>query len=284
MAKAALKPTRRVYTPHKAGLPPLGDYFGELWRRFDFAKELSETNMRAANTNTVLGQAWLIINPLLLAAVYFILIFVIGGGGIASFPQITGGLFLYFFMSGVVTACATSVTNAGALILNMNFPKYLLIISNLYLALRRFVPTLVVYAIIHIAAGKPITWHLLWVPVVIFLMSLFAAGLGSMVATWHVYFRDTAQFLPYFIRIWMYLTPVLYSAEFFLERIDGHWIGDVAQVVNPLFGIFGMWGDALNGTPMQLKYLGLALAWSLGIFLVGSFYFISRERDFAVRL
>lgn len=284
MAKEAVKSTRRVYSPHKAGLPPLGDYFGELWRRFDFAKELSDTNMRAANTNTVLGQAWLVINPLLLAAVYFLLIFVIGGGHNADFAQITSGLFLYFFMSGMVTASATSVTNAGSLILNMNFPKYLLIVSNLYLALRRFVPVLIVYAFIHVISRKPITVHLLWLPVVILLISLFAAGLGALVATWHVYFRDTAQFLPYFIRIWMYLTPVLYSAEQFLERVDGHWIGDVAQVANPLFGLFGMWADALNGVPQQPTLIALAVGWSLVMFFGGSLYFISRERDFAVRL
>lgn len=284
MAKVAEKPTRRVYTPHKAGLPPLGDYFGELWRRLDFAKELSDTNMRAANTNTVLGQAWLVVNPLLLAVVYYLLIVIVGRGQGADFGQITGGLFLYFFMSGVVTACATSVTNAGSLILNMNFPKYLLILSNLYLALRRFIPTLVVYAIIHVAYQKPITWHLLWVPVVIVLMSLFAAGLGAMTATWHVYFRDTAQFLPYFIRIWMYISPVLYSAEFFLEHFGDRTIGQVAQYVNPLFGLFGVWSDALNGNPVQGNFIALAVGWSLGVFLIGSIYFISRERDFAVRL
>lgn len=284
MAKAALKPTRRVYTPHKAGLPPLGDYFGEVRRRYDFARELSATNMRAANTNTVLGQAWLVINPLLLALVYYLLIFVIGGSHNADFAQITSGLFLFFFMSGVVTACATSVTNAGSLILNMNFPKYLLIISNLQLALRRFIPTLVVYAIIHVVRGKPITVHLLWVPVVIALMGLFAAGLGSIMATWHVYFRDTAQFLPYFIRIWLYLSPVLYSAEQFLERMGDHWVGDVAQVANPLFGIFAVWADALNGVAVQGRFIGLAVGWTLVVFLLGSIYFISRERDFAVRL
>ena len=67
----------RVYTPHKAGLPDLREYFTELWKRRDFAKELSDTNMRASNTNTVLGQLWLVLNPLMLAGVYYLLIFII---------------------------------------------------------------------------------------------------------------------------------------------------------------------------------------------------------------
>lgn len=276
----------RVYTPHKAGLPNLREYFSEVLKRLDFARELSDTNMRAGNTNTVLGQAWLIINPLLLAAVYFLLIMVISGrggsGGMDTFAGIAGGLFLYFLMSGAVQSCATSVTNAGSLILNMNFPKQLLIISNVYLALRRFVPTMLVYLVIHALSGRAWTWHMLWIPFVVLLIALFSVGLGSIIATWHVYFRDTAQFLPYFIRIWMYLSPVLFTAEMFIERV-GPTIGQFANL-NPLFSILGIWGDVLGGHAPQLEYVLIGSAWAVGLFIVGVLYFISRERDFAVRL
>ena len=71
---------RHVYEPHRAGLPPLVPYFRELWRRRTFAFELSRTSMHAANTDTVFGQAWLVINPLLLSGVYYILVDIIGGG------------------------------------------------------------------------------------------------------------------------------------------------------------------------------------------------------------
>lgn len=281
---ADTKSTVRVYTPHKAGLPNLVEYFREVANRLDFAREMSNTNMRASNTNTVLGQAWLVINPLLLASVYYLLIVVIGGRGVAAdFAGITSGLFLYFLMSGAVQSCATSVTNAGSLILNMNFPKQLLIFSHVYLALRRFVPTLAVYFVIHLVWGKPWTWHMLWIPFVVLLIALFSVGLGSIIATWHVYFRDTAQFLPYFIRIWMYLSPVLYTAETFLESSVGQLVGNFVQI-NPLFSILGIWGDILNGHAPQWQFIAIGSAWAVGFFVVGVLYFISREREFAVRL
>ncbi len=279
-----LSPVTHVYTPHKAGLPNLKEYFSELWRRRDFARELSDTNMRASNTNTVLGQLWLVLNPLMLAGVYYLLIFIIAGNKNADFGQITSGLFLFFFISGVIQSCATSVTNAGSLILNMNFPKSLLIMSNLYLSLRRFAPTMLVYGIIHILTRGVWTFQLLWLPVVVLLASLIASGVGAIVATWHVYFRDTAQFLPYIIRVWLYLSPVLYSADFFLDKFGNHPLGQFAQYINPLFGPLGMWSDALNGRPIAWSYLGLAAAWAVVLFVGGLFYFISRERDFAVRL
>ncbi|NHB85160.1 hypothetical protein G7085_12470 [Tessaracoccus sp. HDW20] len=155
-----------VYTPHKAGLPRMREYFGDLWRRRDFAMELAHTNMRAANTNTVLGQLWLVVNPLLLAGVYYLLVVVLSGanGKNADFPQIAGGLFLFFLITGIVQSCATSVTNSGSLVLNMSFPKLLLILSNTYLAVRRYLPTLLVYLVIHLFYQRPITWSLLWIP------------------------------------------------------------------------------------------------------------------------
>ncbi len=279
----------RIYKPHKAGLPRMGEYFAELWRRRDFAIELSHTNMRATNTNTFLGQAWLVINPLLLAAVYFLLVVVLSGNkaSLANFPQITSGLFLFFYVTGAMTSCATSVTNAGGLVLNMNFPKMLLIFSNVYMAFRRFLPTLGVYLVIHIAflsQGTVFSWQMLWLPAIILLATMLAIGLGSLVATWHVYFRDTAQFLPYFIRIWLYLSPVLYTAEYFLGTSLGKVVGPLMERANPMFALLGIWSDALHGEPMNWAYLGIATAWALGMAVVGSLYFMSRERDFAVRL
>ena len=275
----------RIYTPHKAGLPNMREYFKELWRRRDFALELSRTNMRAANTNTVLGQAWLVINPLLLAAVYYLLVVVIRGpnGGEVDFPQIASGLFLFFYLTGSITACATSITNAGSLILNMNFPKMLLIFSNVYLAFRRFLPTLVVYAVIHIYYRVPWTLQLLWIPVVIFSVTIMAMGIGALVSTWHVYFRDTSQFLPYFIRLWLYASPVLYSAEEFLTSTIGRRLGSFSPA-NPMFAPLGVWSDALHGVQPPWLYVGIMFAWAFGLLIVGVLYFISREREFAVRL
>ncbi len=69
-----------VYEPHKAGLPPLKEYFKELWRRREFAIEMSRATLRAQNSDTVFGVLWNVLNPLLLAAVYYVLVVVLSGG------------------------------------------------------------------------------------------------------------------------------------------------------------------------------------------------------------
>lgn len=282
---SAPKQERRVYKPHKAGLPHLPSYFAELWHRRDFAMELARTNLRASNTNTALGQLWLVMNPLLLAGVYFLLVSVLrgGSGGGDVFPKIAAGLFLFFYASGTIQSCATSVTNAGSLILNMNFPKMLLIFSNVYLNFRRFIPTFGVYVVIHIIWQLPWSWYMLLLPVAVLLATLVSIGLGAIMATSQVYFRDTSQFLPYFIRIWLYLSPVLYTAEEFLTGPIGSRVGELIQV-NPMFAVLGIWADALHGILSPWHYFAIALVWSFGLTIGGVLFFISREREFAVRL
>ena len=65
-------------------MPPLIPYFRELWRRREFAFELSRTDLRAQHFNTVFGQLWLVLNPLLLACVYFVLVDILPGHSTTS--------------------------------------------------------------------------------------------------------------------------------------------------------------------------------------------------------
>jgi teichoic acid transport system permease protein len=270
-----------VYEPHRIGLPKLRPYVRELWRRRSFATELAHTKMDAANTETVLGQLWLILNPLLLAFVYYLLVTVInpGKGGIDYLAHITAGLFAFYFVSTSLTTGANAVLSSGRLIMNTPFPKMLLTGSSTYTALRRFLPTLVVYFAIHLMADRPVGPVLLLLVPIFALLTLFALGLANVLATLQVYFRDTASFLPYIVRIWLYVSPVLLTAEDIRHKFRG------LHVLNPLYSLLGAWTDVLDEAKVPGAGLWLqAVAWSVGMFLVGSVLFMSRERDFAVRI
>src|SRR5919205_10118 len=102
--------TRHIYEPHRVGLPKLGPYLRELWRRREFAVELSRTKLRSQHFNTVFGQLWLVLNPLLLGLVYFILVDILQSGtrGGAFFAHLLAGIFAYYFVSGAVREAAKS--------------------------------------------------------------------------------------------------------------------------------------------------------------------------------
>jgi len=277
-------PSVHVYEPHKVGLPALRPYFKALWQRREFAAEMSRTNIRAANTNTFFGQIWLVLNPLLLAAVYYLLVDIIAGGGAKvgageRFAHMCGGLFAFYYFSGAMTAGAASVVGGGKLLMNQSFPRMLLPLSAVRTAFFRFLPTLVVYLVIHLLMGQPLKWPMLLAPAFLIMLTVFAAGMGMIFAALQVYFRDTTSFLPYFVRIWLYMSPVLWFAEQAPPKFKGF------IQYNPLYSLLGGWTDLLvkGHIPNHKLWLGAGF-WAILAFVVGSLFFMSREREFVVRL
>ena len=270
-----------VYEPHKVGLPPLGPYLRQLWRRREFAFELARSDLRSKHFNTALGQLWLILNPLLLGLVLFALVQIIGrrGGTAVGFAYLLLALFAFRLVSTSINQGARSVVGGGRLILNTAFPRTLLPLSSVLTCFMLFLPTLGVYAIVHLIAGLPVTPQILWAIPIIGAMVVFAAGGAMLVAAVQVYFRDLTSFLRYFLRIWLYVSPVLWIPAQVPEKYKP------LLYANPLYPPLTALSDAVNlGVTPRTNLLLLSFAWAVGALVVGSLFFISREREFAVRL
>lgn len=284
LTRTAGDPDVQVYEPHRVGLPKLGPYARDLWSRRQFAAELSRATMRAAHSTTFFGQLWLVINPLLLAAVYYVLVNILSNRSGGDFlVHLVGGLFFFYFVSGCITTGAASVTSSGKLVSTMAFPRLLMPLSAVRTAFFRFLPTLIVYFVIHGVVGAPWSPTMLLAGVFLLYGLVFGAGIGAFLAALQVYFRDTASFLPYFVRLWLYLSPVLWYPEDVATRL-GETGARFAQL-NPLYSIVGGWSDLLVRSEMPSTGTWIAgAAWAVGAAVVGSLFFMSRERDFAVRL
>jgi teichoic acid transport system permease protein len=272
---------RHVYEPHKIGLPPVIPYVRELWRRREFAREMSRTNLRAQHFNTIFGQLWLVLNPLLLAGVYFVLVDILRSGsrGTGFFAHLMAGLFAYYFVSDSIRLSVKSVTGGGRLILNTAFPRALLPLSSVLTSFLRFLPTTLIYVPVHLIAGLPVEPVLLWVIPLTGLLVVLASGAAMLVSSLQVYFRDLKNFLPYALRVWLYVSPVLYFAHEVPDRYD------FLLALNPLGGLLTAWSDVINqGHAPDASSLILAVGWAFGILLAGALFFMSREREFAVRL
>ena len=273
---------KHVFVPHSVGLPPLRSYVQELWRRREFAVELARTKLREQNFDTAFGQLWLVLNPLLMALVYFILVDILRASDSRNsefFAHLVAGLFLFQIVQNSMTVGVRSVTKGGRLILNSAFPRALLPLSAVITAFMRFLPTIVIYIPIHLASGLPVNANLLWCVPIVALFLLTASGLAMLVAAAQVYFRDLSNFLPYALRIWLYVSPVLYYTDEVPQRYK--WMLDI----NPLAGLLTAWSDVLNaGNPPEAAAMLQGAAWGIAIFVAAGLFFLSREREFAVRL
>ena len=243
---------------------------------------MARTAMRAQHLDTTFGRLWLLLNPLLLAGVYFILVDILRRGHHRPahlLEHLIACIFIYYFVSGSVRAGAKTVTKGGRLVLNTAFPRMLLPLSSVLEHFLRFLPTLGIFAIIIPITGLPVGVYTLTVIPLVLLFAGVAAGLSMFVATMQVYFRDLAQFLPYMLRIWLYLTPILYY--FNTVPHEYRWV----VWVNPIGALMVGWSDALiQGIVPSAKIFAAGAGWAIGLLIIGSLFFMSRERDFAVRL
>jgi teichoic acid transport system permease protein len=272
---------RHVYEPHTVGLPPIGQYIKEVWRRREFALELSRSKLRAQQFETVFGMLWLVLNPLLLAGVYFILIDIVRGGRRPPdfFAHLTACIFAYYLISQSIRDGVKSVVRGGKLILNSAFPRMLLPLSSVILAIKRFIPTAIVYIPIHIASGLPFGAHLLWTIPLLVLMIMLAFGMAMLAGAVQVYFRDLASFLPYLLRVMLYAAPVLYFASRVPDRYE------LLVDINPIGRMLNAWDNVIHfGVGPGVHNMVIATAWAVGSLVVGALFFMSREREFAVRI
>ena len=269
-----------VYEPFRAGMPPMRDYLRTLWGRRTFIAEFSRSELREKNYETVFGQLWLVLNPLLLSGVYFLLIYVIGGSSDANrFGHLTATLFLFYLISNSLTGGVKAITSGQRLILNTSFPRVMLPISATVIALFKFVPTLIVFAAIHLFIGLPYSWQMLWAIPIFLIAMLMGLGMSILISCVNVYFRDVSSMLPYLTRSLLYLSPILYEASSVSDEIKS------LQIANPLFYLLDSWSRVVVYAEAPTTF-GLlhSLIWALVIFIVGTYFFLSRERDFAVRL
>ncbi len=269
-----------VFEPFRSGLPPLGKYFRSLVARKGFITEYARSELRRQNFGSIFGQLWLIINPLLLSGVYFLLIVIIGGDGSSTrYGHLTAGLFAFYLITNSITSGTKSVTAGGRLILNSAFPRIMLPIASALVALIKFFPTLLVLFVFHFILDLPFTWEILWaIPLIIifFIFSIASAILASLI---NVYFRDAQNLIPYLTRSLLYLSPILYESSALKPSMA------FIKNINPLYPMLDSWSRVMvHGQAPLLREVLISLLWSLALLLLGTYLFLSREREFAVRI
>jgi ABC-type polysaccharide/polyol phosphate export permease len=282
---AATQPYRTptVYESTASGLPALRPYFAELRSRRRFIWHLARTDLKAEHYDSAIGQLWVILDPLLLAAVYFLLRTVVKpvGTGVnrnAIIAHLLWAVFVFTFVSNTMMAGARSLLNGRGLILNASFPRMVLPLVSVVKGIFDFLPTIFIYFVFALALGQPFGSALFMLPVILVIITVMTLGLCLLFAPAMVFFRDTVGFLPYITRIWLYVTPVLY----FVREIPPKLVPYLRW--NPLYPSYAALEQIFRAHWPSPTYVAAASAWALGFFFLGIITFLARERDFAVRL
>lgn len=271
----------QVFVPYRAGLPPLKPYFAAAWARRPLIEELARSTVRAENMDTWFGRVWNVLNPILLGLVYMMLVIILVRGGTVQYylAYLLSGLFLFDVVSKASSAGAVSIVNNASLVTKTALPRIVLPLANIRIAVSRYVPMIVVLLIVSLGSGVRPHWAWLACVPLFVLMIIFLSGFVFLMATMQVYFRDTRNFLSYFLRIWLFLSPVLWTVDYTPAFMKSF------VLLNPMYSIVGGFSNAfVYGQWPPMSYWVAASCWALGMITLGTYVFLSREREFAIRL
>jgi len=271
------------------GLTPIGQqpalrtYIAALWERRFFMVTFARSRIAAENAESRLGQVWQVLNPLLNAAVYYLVFGVILGAkkDIDNYTAfLITGVFIFAFTQRTIMSSSRSISGNLGLVRALHFPRAVLPFAKVIEETVKTGTSLVVLAVIVLATGEPLTWRWLLIAPLILLQLMFSAGVGLVFARLTVDVRDIAQFLPFALRIWMYLSGVMYSITVFAETRDAHPFIEWALRVNPAAVYIEITRSCLMAGPqtqVPLWTWALAVAWAVVLFPIGFIFFWRAE-------
>ncbi len=269
--------------PFKAGVPSLRQYFKDIAARKEFVLELSRAEREEEHLDTVFGQLWSVISPLLSAGIFYLFIFVVQGGhqGPVFFLHLVVGIFIFEFISTAAARGSNSIIRAGALINNTSFPRVLLPLTDVLTAFRVFVPAMFVFAVFQVFLQVPTSVAALQAIPAFILILLFTSGLAMFAAAAQVYFRDTQALMPFVLRLTMFISPVLY----FPEQAKALFDGRLLTLFNPVFCMVQIFSGSLTrGDTFDVWTWTIAILWAVISFVGGFWFLVSREGEFAARI
>ena len=186
---------------------------------WDLLRELAVREMKLRYKRSVLGIAWSLLNPLFQMLVFVFLSRRVLSLEIPNYPSFvfTGMLSWNWFQTAVI-ATTSAITGNRELIRHPGFPVAVLPVVTVTTNLIHFLLALPVPMIFLLAGGGRLTGAILMLPLVIMVQFVLILGLGYLVATVQVTFRDTQYLLGVFFSLLFYLTPVFYDASIVSSR------------------------------------------------------------------
>lgn len=288
--EAGLSAPRRAPASHRVhGPSALGDDLRRFW---SLTFTLARTEFKLRFYGSVLGYLWTLVRPLLLFGVLWVFFTKVGHVNSGTGPgeefygaQLLGSIVLFTFFAEATAGAVRSVVDRENLVRKIHFPRMVIPISVVLLALFNLGLNLIVVAIFAVSAGVHPMLSWLELPLILIALIVFAAGMAMLLAALFVHFRDIQPIWEVISQILFYASPVIISIETVLKAFHSpehsflmhHQYLLHVYMLNPLAVIFQQFRHAMvtNATPSAGEVLGSwtslfgALAIVVAIFVVG---------------
>ena len=251
---------------------------GELWAYRELLYFLIWRDLKVRYKQTMLGVAWVIMQPLIMAAVFTIFL-----GSFARIPSagvpylllVFTGLVPWTFFSTAVISSGNSVVGNAHLITKVYFPRLIVPLSAIGGRLVDFAISSLVLAGLMYYYRVDLSWKLAAAPIFVLLLTALAFGVGALTAAWNVKYRDVSIMLPVIVQVWLFVTPIVYPVDI----VPARWRS--LYSLNPLVGLIEGFRAVLLNRALNLNALLFSTVITSALVIYALFVFRRMERDFA---
>lgn len=252
--------------------------FRELIHYRDLFYFLVWRDIKVRYAQSVLGVGWAIIQPVFMMVIFTIIATLanIGSDGVAYPIFSFAALVPWAYFSNAMTDSGVSLVTSAEMVKKIYFPRLMIPLTAILAKLVDFAIAFILLLILMPFFGVFPNWNAVFVPLLILLMTLTAAGIGMWLTALAIQFRDVRYALNFAVQFLMYASPVLYSVTLIPEHLR------IYYALNPLVGVIEGFRSSLLGTnPMPWAYIGVGALVAVALFISGALYFRRMERLFA---
>jgi lipopolysaccharide transport system permease protein len=230
-----------------------------------------------------IGVSWAVIRPLINILVFGYLSSKINDQGdvLTSYLNVAAAMVLWQLFQSVFNDVSNSMIGNANLFSKVYFPKIIIPLSTVGVCLVDFFISFLILTVMILVTGHEIqVFKLLLIPIIVLFTIVNALGIGLIFATWNVRFRDVKFIVPLMIQVGMFLTPVVFSTSYYLERLPD-WLIPI-YFLNPMVSAIDIFKYALMSQELGYSIFYLAESMLTGIVLMrlGLKYFYRFERNF----
>jgi len=255
-------------------------YVSNFYKYKDLFIELVKKDIKLKYRNSVLGILWSMLNPLLMMIVLSIVFSALFKNDIPHFAvYVLIGRIIYQFFSEATNFAMDSIYANGQLIKKIYVPKYFFPLSRVCSSFVTTIIALIPLALVMIATGVPFRWTNLLIIFPLFYLIVISAGIGLLLASINVFFKDMKHFYSIVLLVVMYLTPIFYPASIIPEKYMP------LVMLNPLYTIVDMTRDVMMyGVTPDLSSHLLAIVYMVLYSILGLSVFYKTQDRFIYHL
>ncbi|WP_235933998.1 ABC transporter permease [Paramicrobacterium chengjingii] len=239
---------------------------------------LTKRDLRVRYSTSALGYVWSILDPLVMAGIYWFVFTVVfdRGDRIGEQPYIVfllAGLLPWMWFTGTISDCTRAFLKDAKLVRSTSIPRSIWVNRLVLSKGIEFVASLPVLAAFALVYNAPITWFALLFPLGILLQAVLIMGIGLIIAPAVVFFRDLERATKLILRFLFYASPIVYGFSDLPESIQPF------AAFNPLAGIMSIYRSAFFADQLNVFAVAMSVLVSVVLLAIGVLVFSRSERS-----